>query len=584
MAQLRGPVFVARIALVSALAGASARPQLYRFGQPLPRHEKPPVVFVTGHDAVCPDPRSGELPFFELTFGKFDEVMARSGRASLVFEACEVPGWRPLEELGAALRRRLSELRYEDGSPVGEVDVVAHSMGGLIVRACLSGKSAAGFAPPAEPGMRRVVFIGTPHFGTPVADPNAADPQLRAMSPGSRFLFDLATWNQGTDDLRGLNALALAGTAGVTPPPAFTDSVVALTSAALDFAAGGQTRLLPCCHTFGGIGALFLCRSDSVGIARVSDERHPAARIVTSFLDAGEEWKSIGKSPGEDASLSRYTGLLVELRSADDEPQAITSANVMVENGDTLPMRVSRDGLAWLERVPAGAATLVLAAGKLLRTERLRLGPGGTQALVVKPGPRIARVQPVAGAVWPPAVAPGMRVEISGAALVGAEVTLSDASGRTAPLSLESEAAERMVAVLPEAASRLGRLRVRTSAGAHAINVLVEPSAPAIFTRRYDAASIAAALHESGAAVTPESPAAAGEIISIFLTGLGSTAPVSVTAGGEPCEVFYAGRAPGLAGVDQLNCRIADTARPDAGAPLVITAGRRSARAALPLR
>ena len=42
---------------------STASAQLAAWGDYLPKGEKPPVVFVTGHDAVCPDPRSGELPF-----------------------------------------------------------------------------------------------------------------------------------------------------------------------------------------------------------------------------------------------------------------------------------------------------------------------------------------------------------------------------------------------------------------------------------------------------------------------------------------------------------------------------------------
>jgi triacylglycerol esterase/lipase EstA (alpha/beta hydrolase family) len=62
------------------------------------------------------------------------------------------------------------DTEYESGEPVREVDVVAHSMGGLIVRAYLAGKQPNGtFATPAAPLVRKVVFIGTPHFGTPVA-------------------------------------------------------------------------------------------------------------------------------------------------------------------------------------------------------------------------------------------------------------------------------------------------------------------------------------------------------------------------------------------------------------------------------
>ena len=51
------------------------------------------------------------------------------------------------------------------------MDVVAHSMGGLVLRCYLSGKqNAAGvFQPPAATHVRKAVFLATPHFGTGIA-------------------------------------------------------------------------------------------------------------------------------------------------------------------------------------------------------------------------------------------------------------------------------------------------------------------------------------------------------------------------------------------------------------------------------
>ena len=194
--------------------------------------------------------------------------MARDGRVSFVFEACYAPNRPPIEEIANVLRDMLSRLRYETGEPVCEVDMVAHSMGGLVVRAYLAGKQPkGGFTTPALPRVRKVVFIGTPHFGTPVTSSTSDDPQLREMSLGSVFLFDLATWNQGSDDLRGVEALSIIGTGGINGPA--TDSVVRVTSASMDFIATGRTAVLPYCHTQGGIGNLFLCQG-APGLALVT--------------------------------------------------------------------------------------------------------------------------------------------------------------------------------------------------------------------------------------------------------------------------------------------------------------------------
>ena len=128
------------------------------------------------------------------------------------------------------------------GAP--QVDVVAHSMGGLIVRAYLAGQQASTgvFNPPATPIIRKAVFLATPHFGSFLLDSALAEAlfgtgtQATEMKPASQFLWDLATWNQFGDDLRGVDAVAVIGNAG---PSQQSDGVVGLTSGSLDFAGPG---------------------------------------------------------------------------------------------------------------------------------------------------------------------------------------------------------------------------------------------------------------------------------------------------------------------------------------------------------
>ncbi len=85
-------------------------------------------------------------------------------------------------------------MKYTDGTPVQTVDVVAHSMGGLVLRSYLSGKqnTAGVFQPPAATHVRKAIFLATPNFGTPIASlvPIGAI-QVEEMASGSAFLFDL---------------------------------------------------------------------------------------------------------------------------------------------------------------------------------------------------------------------------------------------------------------------------------------------------------------------------------------------------------------------------------------------------------
>src|SRR5258706_602968 len=205
-----------RILIVSCLfLAAAAEAQLIPVGAPVPIRLKPPVVFVDGYQRSCGDSQ------FSNNFGGFDQYLQATNRISLFFDNCTFSGKPSIEELGNNFRDFLAALKYTDGTPVPEVDIVAHSMGGLIVRSYLAGKqNAAGvFQPPVKPGIRKAVFLATPHFGTPLAGNPivgffASDIQTDAMINGSLFCSDLATWNQGTDALGGIDAGVLEGRGG----------------------------------------------------------------------------------------------------------------------------------------------------------------------------------------------------------------------------------------------------------------------------------------------------------------------------------------------------------------------------------
>lgn len=141
------------------------------------------------------------------------------------------------------------------------------------------------------------------------------------MALGNQFLWDLATWNQGQDDLRGVDALAIIGNAGsYGNTNNASDGVVSLTSGSLGFAQPDQrTRIVPYCHItpFTGSDLAMSC-SNHQGIADINDPSHLTAQIVRSFLAGTTAWQSIGNPPSTDPFLKTYGGALLALKGTND--------------------------------------------------------------------------------------------------------------------------------------------------------------------------------------------------------------------------------------------------------------------------
>ena len=121
------------------------------------------------------------------------------------------------------------------------------------------------------------------------------------------------------------------------------------------------------------------------------------------------------------------------------------------------------------------------------------------------------------------------------------------------------------------------------------LNLQVAPTAPGIFVNQ---SGQAAALNANSSINTPANPAQRGTPIVLYATGEGTTnppgvtgqvnlltlkgpaAPVSVTIGGQPAEVQYAGSAPGfVSGALQVNALIPATAPAGAAVQVVLTIG-----------
>jgi uncharacterized protein (TIGR03437 family) len=122
----------------------------------------------------------------------------------------------------------------------------------------------------------------------------------------------------------------------------------------------------------------------------------------------------------------------------------------------------------------------------------------------------------------------------------------------------------------------------------------VVPAHPAIFTADSSGGGQAAALNQDGTVNSSANPAAPGSVLVFYATGMGQTSPggvdgsvtgydnlpqpllpVTVTIGGQPAQVYYAGAAPGMvAGVAQINVMIPATVASSDAVPVTLTVGK----------
>lgn len=590
--------------LLTGLLGfaAAASAQLIPAGTPIPKTPKPPVVFLNGYQPSCTSAA------FASTFGKFDQYLQTTNRVSLLFDNCTAAGKPPIEDLGNSFATFLSKLTYTDGTPVTQVDVVAHSLGGMILRSYLAGMQTSGaFQPPANPPIRKIVFLSTPHFGTDLAALFGTDIQTQELSTGSAFAFNLATWNQGTDDLRGIEALAVTGSKGVNTIGGNSDSdgVSSFNSSSIGFVRPNRTRVIPYCHisysdlvSLAGSLAALVCQAGSPGIAQAIMGSDSNVQIVQSFLNDTPDWQNIGQAAEQNPVFMNQAGIILRAKTAADQfvtlqDAAVGSTNLTVPTNGATP-----SASAYKEFLAPGPGTAKVTVAGGAQQQAITLAAGYTTAVTLKTGPFVSRVLPAAAVVSPLAIAPGTFTAIYGTGFAATSTTATTApfpttlggvqvlvNGTAIPLYFVS--ANQIDAVLPLSLSGLATVTVTAASGQSSVRVLVVPAVPAIFTQDSSGSGAASALNAvTGALVTSSAPLKGGDYVSLYLTGLGAKTATNgfqvaniqpvVTIGGQPCVVQYAGATPIYAGLDQINCQVPSGLGSNPAAPVVVTSGTRA--------
>ncbi len=200
--------------------------------------------------------------------------------------------------------------------------------------------------------------------------------------------------------------------------------------------------------------------------------------------------------------------------------------------------------------------------------------------------------------------APGTLVMVRGAGLASSiqaatGLPLPTSLGATSltangqPVGLIRVASDSITFVMPWATAGAGRIRLKATVGgvdSNQITVRAAPASPGFFSSTGDGLGMVLGTHADGSLIKADSPAAPGEVVVLYASGLGATAtslaeyaaatsanattvPVQVDVAGVQAEIRYAGLAPGFPGVYQINIVIPPSSATSAGANLRVFEG-----------
>ncbi len=259
------------------------------------------------------------------SFGQMAEYLALDGFPVYVFDYGEFTGLNSdisIEEIAALFAGYVNDVLRVTGT--GQVDIVVHSMGGLVARAWIAGLAT---VPVKYTGqIRRMITLGTLNYGAVAASiadlimTNNSPIQGDEMALGSNFLLNL---HKNWMALKSSGAilpdiLFVAGTSGIENTIdecggiGCSDQIVDITSAIMPDAPANMVRYVPYIHAH-----IMPLPFSPTSIAEIDSKDHASYRIAKAFLDDVVldqccDSASIGYTPPHERNVPKEkTGTLI---------------------------------------------------------------------------------------------------------------------------------------------------------------------------------------------------------------------------------------------------------------------------------
>jgi uncharacterized protein (TIGR03437 family) len=169
-------------------------------------------------------------------------------------------------------------------------------------------------------------------------------------------------------------------------------------------------------------------------------------------------------------------------------------------------------------------------------------------------------------------IAPGLLVEIGGSTVSPDECDKVSIRFGALPVLPVAMRGNVLLAVAPDSIVP-GDVEIEVLAGTESrgkTRVSVASAAPGLFTN----GTFAAAVNQDGTLHSESNPAVRGTVLTLYATGLGlNSDTVAARVGDWLAEVLFAGAAPGLTGIAQINIRLPVGFFPAGNYPVTLTIG-----------